>query len=100
MNLCYPHREALVVRNHELRVIRRLSGNPDVRARAGERIAADHTIARTDPASAAVKIPVADQLGVAPQEAAKCLMRPVGSSFAAGEAMARARKGLRNVVVA
>ena len=100
MNLSYPHREALVVRNHELRVIRRLAGNPDVRVRAGERIAADHMIARTDPAATAIKVPVSDQLGVGPQEAAKCLMRPVGSTFAAGEAMARARKGLRNVVVA
>jgi hypothetical protein len=100
MNLSYPHREALVVRNHELRVIRRLAGNPDVRVRAGERIAADQTIARTDPAASAIKVPIADQLGVAPQDAAKCLMRPVGSTFATGEAMARARKGLRNVVVA
>ncbi|MEA2530349.1 MAG: hypothetical protein QOG89_1993, partial [Thermomicrobiales bacterium] len=38
MNLSYPHREALVVRNHELRVIRRLTGNPDIRVRAGERV--------------------------------------------------------------
>jgi hypothetical protein len=100
MNLSYPHREALVVRNHELRVIRRLTGNPDVKVRAGERIGADHTVARTDPAANAIKIPVADQLGVGPQEAVRSLMRPVGSTFAAGEALARARKGLRNVVVA
>jgi hypothetical protein len=100
MNLSFPHREALVVRNHELRVIRRLSGNPDVKTRAGERISADHILARTDPAASAVKLPIADQLGVAPQDVTKCLMRPVGSTFSAGEALARSRKGLRNVVVA
>ncbi|HEY7032801.1 MAG TPA: hypothetical protein VH482_15765 [Thermomicrobiales bacterium] len=100
MNLSFPHREALVVRNHELRVIRRLSGNPDVKVRAGERVAHDQVIARTDPTASAVKLPIADQLGVAPQEVARCLMRPVGSSFATGEALARSRKGLRNVVVA
>jgi hypothetical protein len=100
MNLSFPHREALVVRNHELRLMRRLSGNADVRVRAGERITADQVIARTDSSTSAVKLPIADQLGVAPQDVSKCLMRPVGSSFAAGEALARSRKGLRNVVVA
>ncbi|MER3487021.1 MAG: hypothetical protein C4345_14645, partial [Chloroflexota bacterium] len=53
----------------------------------------------TDPASVAIKIPIADQLGIGPAEVSKSLMRPVGSSFAAGEALARVRKGLRNVVV-
>ncbi len=99
MNMHYPHREPLVVRNHELRVIRRLLGESEVRVRAGERLAADHVIARTDPASVAIKIPIADQLGIGPAEVSKSLMRPVGSSFAAGEALARVRKGLRNLVV-
>ncbi|HKG25561.1 MAG TPA: hypothetical protein VKB09_07915, partial [Thermomicrobiales bacterium] len=100
MNLSYPHREALLVRNHELRVIRRLSGNPDVKARAGERVSADQVLARTDASAAAIKLPIADQLGLAPHDVTKCLMRPVGSSFSAGEALARTRKGLRNMVFA
>jgi len=100
MNLSYRHREAVVVRNHELRVIRRLSGNPDVKARAGERVSADQVLARTDASTAAIKLPIADQLGVAPHDVTKCLMRPVGSSFSAGEALARTRKGLRNMVFA
>lgn len=99
MNMHYPHREPLVVRNHELRVIRRLFGEPEVRVRAGERLTADHVIARANPASLAIQIPIADQLGVSPAEVTKALMRPVGSSFAAGEVLARVRKGLRNVVV-
>lgn len=100
MNFSYPHREPLVVRHHELRVVRRFRADGDVKARAGERIAAAKVLARADAAAAAVRIPIADQLGVAPHDAAKHLMRPIGSPFAQGEALARTRKGLRNVVVA
>jgi len=99
MNVNYPHREPLVVRNHELRVIRRFSGDPEIRVRAGERLSPERIIARTDPADGAVHVPIADQLGIAPQDVAKSLMRPIGSSFAAGEVLARTRKGLRSVVV-
>jgi len=100
MNVNFPNREPVLVRNHEIRIVRRLPGGGDVKIRAGERIAADHILARTDPTSAAVKIAISDQLGVAPQEAVKNLLRPVGSTFGVGEALARSRKGLRNVVVA
>ena len=100
MNLSYPHREALVVRNHELRSIRHFNGSPDVRVRAGERVTPDHVIARLDPSASTVRLPIAEQLGVPPQDVSRFLMRPIGSSFAAGESLARTRKGLRNVVVA
>jgi hypothetical protein len=100
MNLSYPHREALVVRNHELRSIRHLTGNPEIKIRAGERVTPDHVIARLDHSASSIKLPVAEQLGVPPHDVSKHLMRPIGSSFAAGEALARTRKGLRNVVVA
>lgn len=100
MNLSYPHRESLVVRHHELRSIRHLTGNPEIKVRAGERVTADHVIARLDPSVSAIKLPVAEQLGVSPHDVSKHLMRPVGTTFAAGEALARTRKGLRNVVVA
>jgi hypothetical protein len=100
MNLNYPHREPLVVRNHELRIIRRFKGGTDVKVRSGERIEPEQVIARVDPNALAIRIPIAEQLGVAPQDVAKHLMRPVGSSFTAGEALARTRRGLRNVVVA
>lgn len=100
MNVNFPNRAPVVARDSEFRVVRRLPGTGDVKIRAGERIAADQVLTRTDPATAAVKISVSDQLGVAPQEVNKYLMKPVGSSFGAGEALARNRKGLRNVVVA
>jgi hypothetical protein len=100
MNVNFPNRAPVVVRNQELRVFRRLPGTGDVKIRAGDRIDANHVLARTDPNSAAVQISVADQLGVPPQDVSKYLMKPVGSSFISGEALARNRKGLRNVVVA
>ena len=100
MNLNFPNRDALMTRDSELHVTRRLPAGADVRVRAGERITADHVIAKTDARSMAVRISIADQLGVAPSDTVKHLLRPVGSSFAAGEAMAKTRKGLKNVVVA
>ncbi|MCC6792357.1 MAG: hypothetical protein IT336_11765, partial [Thermomicrobiales bacterium] len=100
MNVNFPNRAPVVARDSEIRVVRRLPGSGDVKIRAGERVDADHVLTRTDPASAAVRISVSDQLGVAPQEVVKHLMKPVGSAFGTGEALARNRKGLRNVVVA
>jgi len=100
MNVNFPNRAPVVVRDHELRVIRRLPGVGDVKIRAGDRISSSQVLVRTDPKTAAVKISVADQLGVPPQDVAKYLMKPVGSTLNSGEALARNRKGLRNVVVA
>lgn len=100
MNVNFPNRAPAVVRDQELRVVRRLPGSGDIKVRAGDRIGANQVLVRTDPKSAAIRISVADQLGVAPQDVGKHLMKPVGSVLAAGEAMARNRKGLRNVVVA
>jgi hypothetical protein len=100
MNENFPNREAVIVRDRELHVVRRLPSNADVKVRAGERISGDHVIAKTDPKNLAVRIAIADQLGVAPADVAKHMIKQVGSSFAAGEAMAKTRKGLRNSVVA
>lgn len=100
MNENFPNREAVIVRDRELHVVRRLPANAEVKVRAGERISGDHVIAKTDPKNLAVRIAIADQLGVAPADVAKHLIRQVGSTFAAGEAMAKTRKGLRNTVVA
>lgn len=100
MNLNFPHREAVVVRDHELRVTRRFPSEGQIKVRSGERVAADSLLGKTDPTAAAVRVPVADQLAVAPKEVARCLLRPVGSTFSAGEPLARTRRGLRNAVIA
>jgi hypothetical protein len=100
MNENFPNREAVIVKNQELHVVRRLPANAEVRVRPGERISSDHVIARTDPRNLAVRISIADQLGIAPADVPKHMLRQVGSSFATGEAMAKTRKGLRNTIVA
>jgi hypothetical protein len=100
MNENFPNREPVIVHDQELHVVRRLPVNADVKVRAGERINGDHVIAKTDPRHLAVRIAIADQLGVAPGDVAKHMLRQVGATFAAGEAMAKTRKGLRNTVVA
>jgi hypothetical protein len=100
MNENFPNREPVIVHDQELHVVRRLPVNADVKVRAGERINGDHVIAKTDPRHLAVRIAIADQLGVAPGDVGKYMLRQVGATFAAGEAIAKTRKGLRNTVVA
>jgi hypothetical protein len=100
MNQNFPNREPVIVHDQELHVVRRLPSNAEVKVRPGERISGDHVIAKTDPRHLAVRINIADQLGVSPHDVNKYMLRPVGSTFGAGEAMAKMRKGLRNTVVA
>jgi hypothetical protein len=100
MNQNFPNREPVIVRDQELHVVRRLPQNAEIKVRAGERINSSHVIAKTDPRHLAVRISIADQLGVAPNEVGKYMLRGVGSTFTAGEAIAKTRKGLRNTVVA
>jgi hypothetical protein len=100
MNVNFPNREPVVVRDREIRMVRRFPNTGEVKIRAGERISAEHVLVRTDPRNNAITISVADQLGINPQDINKFLMKPVGSRFGAGEAIARNRKGLRTVVVA
>jgi hypothetical protein len=100
VNENFPNREPVIVHDQELHVVRRLPVNAEVKVRAGERISGDHIIAKTDPRHLAVRISIADQLGVAPGDVGKHMLRQVGSTFAAGEAIAKTRKGLRNTVVA
>jgi hypothetical protein len=100
MNQNFPNREPVIVHDQELHVVRRLPSNAEVKVRPGERISSDHVIAKTDPRQLAVRINIADQLGVSPNDVNKFMLRPVGSTFGAGEAMAKMRKGLRNTVVA
>src|SRR5918992_3212407 len=100
MNLTFPHREPVVVRDQELRVVRRFPGEGEIQARGGERVAPDRVLGKSDPMSLAVRLNLAEQLSISPKDAAKHLLKPVGSTFNAGEALARARRGLRNAVVA
>jgi hypothetical protein len=100
MNAHFPHREPVVVREHELRVTRRFPSESEISVRPNDRVGADKVLGKSDPRLVAVRIPVADQLDIAPGDVVRYLMRPVGSTFAAGEPLARMRRGVRNVVAA
>jgi len=100
MNATFPHPAPVVVRDHELRVTRTFPAGSEIRTRAGERVAADTVIGRVDPRQVAVRVPIADQLDLNPADVAKHLMRPVGSTLAAGEPLARVRRGMRTAVAA
>ena len=99
MSFNFPHREPVVVRDHELRVTRRFPSEGDIKVRGGERVAADQSLGRSDTRLLAFRLAVAEQLAVPPREVAKYLLKPVGSAFAVGEPMARVRRGLRSAVV-
>ena len=100
MNAHFPHQEPIVVRDHELRVTRRFPSVSELSVKINERIGPDKVLGVSDPRAVAVRIPVADQLEIAPRDVARQLMRPIGSTFAAGEPLARTRRGMRNVVAA
>jgi hypothetical protein len=100
VNAHFPHREPIVVREHELRVTRRFASESEITVHVNDRVEADRILGKSDPRAVAVRIPVADQLDVGPGDVVRMLMRPVGSTFAAGEPLARTRRGVRNVVAA
>jgi hypothetical protein len=99
VNLHFPHPEPIVVREHELRVVRRFPSESQIAVKARDRVTPDTVLGKSDPRAVAVRVPIAEQLDLAAKDVARHLMRPVGSTFAAGEPLARARRGMRNVVV-
>jgi hypothetical protein len=99
MGFNFPYREAVVVRGHELRVVRRLMIDGDIKVRSGERVDPKTVLGKADARLLTVRFAVAEPLGVPPKEVAKHLVKPVGSTFNAGEPIARLRRGLRGATV-
>lgn len=99
MTLSFPHRDAVVVHDHELHIVRRFATDGEIKVRAGERVSPDRVLGKSDPMAAAVRLDLARQLNIAPKDVAKHLRKPVGASFEAGEAVARVRRGFRRVAV-
>ncbi|MFL5758419.1 MAG: hypothetical protein ACJ789_01700 [Thermomicrobiales bacterium] len=97
MNLNFPHREAIAIRDHEIKVARRLSGGGEVKVREGARVTADSIIAQINPIRLATVVPVSVPLGVPAAEADKLLLKQPGAEVAAGEIIAKTRRGLRNL---
>jgi hypothetical protein len=98
MNLNFPHREPIAVRDHELRVTRRFTPDAEIKVRDGARIDASTIVAKVNPARLATHVAVAEELGVPPAEAEKLLLKQPGATIGAGEIIAKTRRGFRNVV--
>lgn len=99
MNLGFPLREPLVVRNRELRVVRRFPGGGEVKARGGQRVGAEASLGTSDPMASAVHLNISEMLGLAAKDVAKHLVKPVGSTVTTGETLAKTRRGFRTVAV-
>ena len=95
-----PHVKAALIRNVVLRVERHspLAGQPMVQAGLPVQPA---TPVLTAPASVAqpLTLAVARELGIAPNEVGRHLVRPLGAAVAQGEPVAVARRGLRSIQV-
>jgi hypothetical protein len=98
MNLNFPHREPIAVRDHELKVTRRIFGEGEIKVREGTQVDRNSIIAQVNPNRLATVVPVSEPLGVPPAEAEKLLLKQPGASVAAGEIIAKTRRGLRNLV--
>src|SRR5262245_20727666 len=99
MNLNFPYKEPIAVRDHELRVTRRFTPDAEIKVRQGARVEASTLIAKVNPVRLATQLQVAEELGVPASEAEKLLLKQPGSVVSAGEPFAKTRRGLRSVVV-
>jgi hypothetical protein len=99
MNLNFPYKEPIAVRDHELQVTRRFTPDAELKVRQGAKVEASSIIARINPARLATQVQLAEELGVSPSETEKLLLRQPGATIAAGEPLAKTRRGLRSVVV-
>jgi hypothetical protein len=81
-------------------VLDRLLDRPgEVLVRVGDAVAPETVIARAAAAEKPMMLFVASELGVPNDNVQRYLTRPVGSTFNAGDVIARARRGLRTVSV-
>jgi hypothetical protein len=96
----FPTLEPAIVSDSSFVIDRRLDRMGDVEVRVGDTVTPDTVVARSGSLEKTVTVFVASELGVANDDVRRRLTRPIGSSFEAGEEIARARRGLRTAAVA
>jgi hypothetical protein len=94
VSLYYPTRQPTIAPNIMVRKQRRLPVAGDILVRIGSRVEPDDIVARAGIPGTPLTVDVAGPLGVKPKAGQRLLARPVGSTFAAGEALASRRQGL------
>lgn len=91
--------EPVIVDGAQFVVERALEVSGSVSVRVGDSVEPDKTIAvASAPSGRVMTLHLARELGVAANSISQFLTKPIGSSFEAGEAVARSRRGLRSAV--
>lgn len=95
----FPTLEPAIVSDSSFVIERRLDRPGTVEVRVGDSVEPTTVVARSASVERSVTVFVASELGVPNDEVRRRLTRPIGAAFAAGEEIARARKGLRSAAV-
>lgn len=94
-----PTRQPILVRENDLRIVRRLPVAGAVHVKVGERVEASALVATGEQIPATTFVNVSRALGVEPGAAEARLVKELGQEVSAGEVIARRRRGLRNLTV-
>jgi hypothetical protein len=95
----YPTRQPILIRETDLRIVRRLPVQGEVTAKVGDRVEPSAIIAIGEQIGRPILVNVARDLGLEPGEAEDRLVREPGQAVTEGEALARRRRGLRTQTV-
>jgi hypothetical protein len=94
-----PTRQPTLVRENDLRIVRRLPVAGEVHVKVGERVEASALVATGEQIPAITFVNVSRELGIEPGAAEARLVKEPGQQVSAGEVIARRRRGLRNLTV-
>jgi hypothetical protein len=94
-----PTRQPTLVRENELRIVRRLPVAGEVHVKVGERVEASTLVATGMQIPPTTFVNVSRDLGIEPSTAEARLVKEVGQPVNEGEVIARRRRGLRNLTV-
>lgn len=95
----HPTRQPLLVRDNELRIMRRLPVAGNVSVRPGERVEPGVIVATAEHANPPLLINVAHELDMDPAGVPERLTKDPGQSIAENEPIAKRRRGLRTTSV-
>jgi len=95
----YPTRQPILVRESDLRLVRRLPSRGEVLVKAGDRVEPSTIIASGEQVPRSITINVARDLHLEPGLTQERLVKDPGQAVTAGEAIARRRRGLRTQTV-
>jgi hypothetical protein len=95
----FPTLEPAIVSGSSFVIERRLDRPGEVEVRVGDSVEPTTIVAHSSSLEKTITVFVASELGVSNDEVRRRLTRPIGSSFEAGEEIARSRRGLRTAAV-